>query len=399
MPALAERENAALAIEGKKPFAFDLAREYDLIQRHGDSYYDFFIAQSHYYAKESYGKVPNVEYEHLIERDNEGNVKLRFKDPLATFAEESYAAPVFDSGLPVWYRKRAAADVRWTRAIQERLRDSLPGDTFIDLSPTEFEVSIEDRKKWGFGWHSFVRVHRLVVEDGQEKLVSRAVRNYLDFPEQQRLSEILSGGRLGLGDVGKLKEAMGIGHINKFIQDLWGQTSPERKINPPADQLVKSEQEINSDLRKLDFWLNRVFILMKNGEGEDLILREFRGWENAVRALVNGKDKNVLYLYSKSTQGMDFYMRQDYNPGANGCGFGSGFGEITIFGVKLGSNTGRVSTLMSYSNMTLNEGGKTLCCTCPYCGKQVEARISGGKISCPECSAQANWSETAAQVA
>ena len=48
---------------------------------------------------------------------------------------------------------------------------------------------------------------------------------------------------------------MDIGHINKFIQDLWEQTPPERKINPPEDQIVKSEREMNSsDLGKLQIF-------------------------------------------------------------------------------------------------------------------------------------------------
>lgn len=386
MPALQEREIRITQVEEQKPFAFDLAREYDLIQRHGDSYYDFFIAQSHYYAKESYGKVPNVEYEHLIERDSEGNIKLRFRDPLATFAEESYAGPVLDARFPVWYRKRAAADVRWTIAIQESLKDALPGDTFADLSPTEFDVSIEDRKKWGFGWHSFARVHRLIVEDGQEKLVSRAIRNYLDFPEQQRLSEILSGERLGLGDVGKLKEGMDIGHVNKFIQDLWGQTPLERKINPPEDQIVKSEQEMNSDLGKLDFWLNRVFVLMKNSASEELVLREFRGWENALKAAVEvesagfNNGKNTIYPDSM----MEYFMEQGYIPGANGCGAGSGFSKL--------GNTVTIFGKMDYLSMTKNNGDYKFDQPgpCVTCGRDI---LCGPCKICEGCDKRAKSGE------
>lgn len=37
-----------------------------------------------------------------------------------------------------------------------------------------------------------------------------------------------------------------------------------------------------------------------------------------------------------------------------------------------------------------------LCCTCPFCGRSVEALIGGGKIVCPECNASADWSEAAA---
>lgn len=35
--------------------------------------------------------------------------------------------------------------------------------------------------------------------------------------------------------------------------------------------------------------------------------------------------------------------------------------------------------------------GKTLDCKCPVCGRQVEAKISHGKITCPECNASAGY--------
>lgn len=36
---------------------------------------------------------------------------------------------------------------------------------------------------------------------------------------------------------------------------------------------------------------------------------------------------------------------------------------------------------------------RILCCTCPHCGKEVDAQISGGKIHCPKCKATANWKD------
>ena len=34
-----------------------------------------------------------------------------------------------------------------------------------------------------------------------------------------------------------------------------------------------------------------------------------------------------------------------------------------------------------------------LCCTCPFCNKQVEAEIGGGTISCPNCKKSAPYSK------
>jgi len=36
---------------------------------------------------------------------------------------------------------------------------------------------------------------------------------------------------------------------------------------------------------------------------------------------------------------------------------------------------------------------KILCCTCPFCKKEVEAKIAKGKITCPECSKSASWND------
>ncbi len=41
----------------------------------------------------------------------------------------------------------------------------------------------------------------------------------------------------------------------------------------------------------------------------------------------------------------------------------------------------------------IGEGRRTLCCTCPHCGKQVEAVIESGTISCPSCNKSAPWKE------
>ena len=396
----------------KRPFAFDLGRERDLIRQHGDGYKDFFMAQAHYYAKESYGKVPKVEYSHDIGREIDGAVKLRF-GPNGEYAEKSYMNPVFDESLPSWYRKRSGADVRWTRSLQDKLRAAVPGDSFIDLSPTEFGVSIEDRKKWGFGWHSFIRIHQVVYEDGVEKLISRGIRNYLDLPEQKQLYQDLTGEKIKEGEdilckVGNLNESLGLGHIEKKIKDLWDKTPEDRRIWSEEDQLQKSEEEMEHKLADLDKWLEGIFYLMKNNAWEGRIEEEFHGWENAIKASVKGESFDFASLrkidvqafidhkYDPQAFAVQGFINREYKAGANGCGLGSGFGGGSFMGVKFGSNTQEISGPMSYPSMTFNEGGRVLCCTCPFCGKEVEAKISKGKISCPKCDAEADWSETAA---
>jgi len=101
----------------------------------------------------------------------------------------------------------------------------------------------------------------------------------------------------------------------------------------------------------------------------------------------------LLYrrLDARVVQKIHFDVGAFFDPGQTlhemqtlrGCAGGGGAaGEIKI----VNSITPRISEASD---------SKVLCCTCPFCKKQVEATISNGKISCPECNASADWSETA----
>ncbi len=346
--------------EEKEPFAFDLSRECELIQLYGESYKEFFLTQAHYYAKETYGKTPTVTYEHALVRDSLGNVELVF-GPHKERARASYMRPKNDTSLPKWYRDRAAADEEWTIALEEKLASARPGDRFIDLSPTVFEIPIEERAKWNFSWHSFVRVHEVVIEEGEEKLVSNSIRNYLDLPEQEILFSQLSGEQLAgnnlLGAVGKLRLTMEIGHIQHLITKLYEETPLERKIAVPAsDQVARSDQEMEAILTEYDSWLLGIFQLMQQGFPDQLIEDQFHGWENAVKRSVRGQGIDSAYFRSLATKHFVLeiqrhgtplarFTEEEYKPQANGCGNGSGFGKKKK---QLGGS-------MDYRSMTLNE--------------------------------------------
>lgn len=54
-----------------------------------------------------------------------------------------------------------------------------------------------------------------------------------------------------------------------------------------------------------------------------------------------------------------------------------------------GNKAGAFEVLFQNSQI---EGSRTLCCTCPFCKKEVEAPIKNGKIHCPKCGESASWS-------
>lgn len=379
------------------PFAFDLGREFELTQKFGNSYKKHFLENAHYYAKESYGRVPVSEYEHKILENEDGSICLAL-GPDNQSARECYLTPAQDTSRPEWYRRRSMGDVRWVDAIEKALVDSSEGDTFIDLSPTEFNVTVKERKAWGYGYHSFARIHKIVVENGQKKLVSRAVRNYLDAPEQEELFEKLAGERVDvdsmLGVVAKVDNGTSQGYIKSLSEELYKKTPDGRKIIPPEEYIknIKSEQEMDCELQKVDAWLTVVFEMMQRGESPAKIVSQFRGWENAVKDYVEGKCdlkqfENITLdgmreaVVSGNSLVTSFVNRQ-YSPGANGCGLGSGFG------VERNDGT------MSYESMTkttegdcpeIKCGNKEKRCNWIASESEVDEITSGRLTKCPKC--------------
>ncbi len=382
--------------EKSAPFAFDLGREYQLTQKFGNKYRSHFIENAHYYAKESYGRVPISEYEHKIMENEDGSVYLAL-GPDNQSARDCYLVPAQDRSKPEWYRRRSMGDVRWVDAMQEAVGGAKEGDTFVDLSPTEFGVTVEERKAWGYGYHSFARIHKIVVENGQKKLISRAVRNYLDAPEQEMLFEKLAGERVAvdalLGVVAKVDSGTSQSYIRSLSDELYENTPEERKIHPPKEYLqnVKNEQEMDRELQKVDAWLAVVFEMMQKGESPAKIVSHFRGWENAVRDYV--EDKSTLSEFENITVDemrvaiatgsaiVTHFVNREYAPGANGCGLGSGFGAERNDGI------------MTYESMTNTEGNcPEIKCgnkekRCNWKASESEAdEITAGRLTkCPKC--------------
>jgi hypothetical protein len=292
--------------------------------------------------------------------------------------------------------------------MEKRLQNAREGESFVDFSPTEYDVSIWDRKKWGYGYHSFVRLHKVVVENGEKKLVSRAIRNYLDAPEQSEFFESLTGDRVKtnemLGRVAKIDPAITQAAIKTMAEAFYNSTPFDRKIIPPSNmtQNIKNEREMDEGLGKIDSWLEVIFELMQQGADKGEVLKKFRGWENAVKDFVDAKNnleefKNMsigemkMALFEENSQ-VSGLLERLYETGSNGCGNGSGFSEIE-----------RNMVTMTYESMTNLTNGKKVeddpgLCKCGgdrahfHCpgikeGKDCKNKIIVGKgiLKCPKC--------------
>ena len=92
------------------------------------------------------------------------------------------------------------------------------------------------------------------------------------------------------------------------------------------------------------------------------------------------------------------YLGQDVRQVMTFCGISGGMKTSNPFETNQPDQDAVVNswtfTVKNESEQSLQEQTK-LCCTCPFCEKQVEAEIGGGRIKCPECKKSAPYSKAA----
>lgn len=408
----------------RKPYAFDLSHEYAKFQEFGEAYRPFFITEAGYYAKEAWGKVPKVMYKHSIIETPDG--KRLWIDAMNCSARESYFAPAADESLPLWFRERAQKDGETIVSLEEWLQTARPGDICFDQSPTEFNVSIKEREKWGYGWHSFTRLHQLVEVDGRWELHSRAKRHYLN--EQQ---QYMQRGMLATEPVGRDVSLMGtvipadptvvsdITNTSRFdmLTDECYQSGPqEERIVPPPQELKMIENDkMDEYLALIAFQLEEVADLMITGDQEptdDLIAAiqtRFQGWEMFLKTIIDEDSSQS----EESTRGADlaalrrfaaqqslgiiddateqyvrsqqlFYQNKSYDrEGAtSGCGGGSGWGNKNNLAdaSPLASSNPLASGRMDYKTLT-EESERHEDYECPKCHTKIQGEKKGSDRS------------------
>lgn len=325
-------------------FSFDLSVERELILRYGDDYWEHFRSNAIYYANETYGKVREDQYKHEVFKKDHGYEVGYWIGKQWVDARNSYAQVAQDVTRPAWVRRRALGDVKWVDSILKHLNNGDFHKILVDLSPTEFEIPLEERKREQFNKHSFVRLHEVQEEEGRLRLVSTPLRNYLCLEEQEKLFQILTGkfieGKKLLGTVEVLNPDTDVNLVWQNIQELYSNTPLERKITiPKEDYFQKTTEEMKEVLDLLDGYLQGIFKLMKNHSvAEEVIEKQFHAWETAVRKLIRGEEIDKEFfanfnpdsLLQKKVQGASVIQNivRDYRPEANDCpGSGSGFGK------------------------------------------------------------------------
>ena len=230
----------------------------------------------------------------------------------------------------------------------------------------------------------------------KKKLVSRAVRNYLDKDEQEVLFEKLTGEKVEiagmLGRVEKVNPAISQAYIKSLSEKLYENTPTGRKIIPPQESIegIKSEEEMDCALSRIDVWLVAVYEMMESGVDPEIVLQKFRGWENAVKDYIAGKDvfekfqnltiQDMRAAVYDANSFLSEYVDREYEAGMNGCGLGSGLNMLK-----------KTVGPMTYESMSgdydSNNCPEIKCRKCAWKANENEVReITKGKLSrCPKC--------------
>lgn len=390
LPSLSERQNnppppiiEGTVFGGENTLAFNLTSEWDRAKELGDGYRKTFLDNAHFYAGETYLKGRSAIFEYKV--SDEG--KLYYPNSNIG-AVASFQKPMSDTSRPAWLRKRDASDLSVVVQIESSIKSADIGDTWVAASPaiSDKDVPQDTKKEWGYGRHSFLFLHQLQTDPatGQRKLVCRALRHYLSEDVQKQLISELGGRQIPdeaelHGYVAKLaktmtprnfkvQDSMHIANIHslgsevgkKHGQTYWGQESEG------ASDIEKLDNERMAQIAKLDWWLEDVYQdILDLGESPKLsrlkaIESKFRGWENAVKTISDGKTIDAKLFVSHLQNGRkgglwkesvdNFDPRVAYiqaaitmQSGLGTCGVGSGFGvqmpgtlsagEVSMFGI------------------------------------------------------------------
>lgn len=171
-----------------------------------------------------------------------------------------------------------------------------------------------------------------------------------------------------------------------------GFTCPNEDIM--EDYLLNGDRIMRSRFAELDIMQEDLAKRLARGEGivqiredfDTMLKRGDKDWLHKdwgkldsihmnVPAMLMPKDAGIIFALNKNNDTVRQVMTF--------CGLSSG----------LSKNDSQIN---SWSFTVKTDQNKTseqtkLCCTCPFCNKQVEAEIGGGRIVCPNCKKSASW--------
>jgi hypothetical protein len=412
--------------------AFNLQSELDRAREHGPAYEATFIDNSHFYGLETYVKGRAQLFDYSVQQSDQG--KRLFFPKSNIDALDSFAKPITDTSRPAWLRERDYRDRLIIEGITQELDTAPIGTTWAAVSPAipDTVVSEAQRKVYGYGHHSFLFLHQLQKDEktGGQKLVCRAIRNYLPLEQQKEYLKELTGQDIPLnqvhGAVGQLisdnpqfnifnnKDISRIQATGSQIGDRVGVAFLGGETPEALDAAEQRERDIIAQMKTIDWWLTDVYqdllLLPPSPTLQQLqsIQSKFRGWEGAVQAIAEGKGLDTrLMNHRVRRNGLGagellttidardprlqlIQLSMSMRGGMGTCGMGSGFG---IVGESSGIFGEMVSGFGLHAGATFmgETAARYESYKCPHsgCGKLIPGELKGQpdkwRTECPHC--------------
>lgn len=291
----------------------------------GERYLPTFIDNLRYYAAETYGKVPVSVYEHLLQNQPDGSLRLAYPHS-GELARESYMKPLEDDSLPDWYLERVRKDITYITKLEEELLPHLEiGDIVCNPSPASLEVDMEERKARQMGNQSFLFLHQVArAEDGKKTLRSVAFRNYLNLNQQAALYKELTGEEVDpenlLGQIAvvsntsQLSDLADPQQLEAFHQrqaHLYLEADPSERVQIPHDDtLTWSDDEVKRTMQELQPLLIALFYLIQQSDNKSYIAEQFAVWGQIARKMIRKENISSEERQFFTTMTPDFLLQE-----------------------------------------------------------------------------------------
>ena len=239
-------------------------------------------------------------------------------------------------------------------------------------------VSPPGDKKDGYGDYSFTFIAQVV-----DKIDGRKIRM---IPYRNEFSETDHNNYLSRLTGKEIRHQNDIDFLNSpQIVTAEGLYGPEDILE------FIGEQEEFADSWREEFYLKAMPIirwyinLVKENSSDEKLREALRALENFAIAFRDNRD--VTLSDKVTSDNYDTYM-------GNAQGFVESWGKNLppIARGSCGAAGDKTPTPMEMQEQ-FGKKERMLCCTCPFCKKEVEAKIAKGKIECPNCKKSAKWED------
>lgn len=292
------------------------------------------------------------------------------------------------------YRNNEPIKNTYKKAIQEREKEGLNSSRekaeqkgFEDLEKALVNapdgtmavwVSPPGDKNDGYGDYSFTFIAQVVDKTNGRRIRMIPYRNEFGISEHNSYLSRLTGEEINHEkDTDFLKNPQ----IVK-VNDLY---SPEDVLEFIGEQEKFADSWRNEFYQKAMPIIRWYISLVKENASDGRLAEALHALENFAIAYRDNRD--VMLSDKINSDNYDTYM-------GSAQGFVEAWGKNPppLARGSCGVTGDKTPTPMEMQE-EFGKKERILCCTCPFCKKEVEAKISKGRIECPECRKSAKWED------